>query len=156
MSALIADYRTNKHIPSRKCYQLILEVSEEAFPEVCDILGYPRTGENTYVGIALLDKAILSKKETTEQSEGEKLRTRAVLICKDKLFCEFITEEMPQIRPNGTANEDDAAFFIRTTCHISSRSMLATNEQAQQSFRALMDRFNAWKLEQQYKDNLSR
>ena len=56
MSVIQADYRTFKHIPSRKCYQLIMEVPEELFPEVCRVLYYPATGESNPVAIALLNK----------------------------------------------------------------------------------------------------
>ncbi len=158
MSAISADYKTNKHIPSRKCYQLILEVAEEEFPNVCNVLGYPKTGENTYVGIALLDKAIVRENRTTEQSEGERLRTRAVLLCKDAAFQEYIStfhiKYMDGLKYS--ISEDGAIQAIYDNCDITSRSELSHNRNAQDSFNILLRNFREWKTSQQYADNLSR
>ena len=143
MSAIQADYRTNKHIPSRKCYQLIMEVTEESFPEVCRTLGYPSTGENTYVGIALLEKAAIANAKSKPKTEGERLRTCAIMICKDPAFQEYIGKETSVVP------------YIHMWCGIESRAELATNLEAQRKFRELVDLFNGWELERTYTDNLS-
>lgn len=166
MSAIQADYRTQKHIPSRKCYQLIMEVAEEDYPEVCRVLGYPKTGENTFVGIALLDKGVCDnirkfgsefiaplpiKPVYTEQTEGERLRTRAHTYPKNELFQDFARTFVT----HGTRQEA-AVFAIYEYCNITSRSELATNLEAQNKFKELLAKYESWKLEQQYKDNLGR
>ena len=153
MSAIQSDYRTFKHIPSLKCYQLIMEIPEEEFANVCNVLGYPKTGENTYVGIALLNKAVVKESLTTEQSEGERLRTRAVLLCDDNQFQQF-TKTVKWGAYDGTSLF--AAYCIRDYCGIKSRSELAHDENAQCAFRELLHDFDAWKTSQQYADNLSR
>lgn len=160
MSAIEADYRTTKHVPSRKCYQLILEVPEEAFPNVCQVLGYPKTGENTYVGIALLNtpKSEVNQKQIgskTEVSEGEKLRTRAVMLCNDLSFQKWSAQNNLTINicnPNGI----HATQLIYKYCLITSRSELANNIVAQAKFRELLELYKTWQLENQYSDNLER
>jgi hypothetical protein len=154
MSAIQADYRTNKHIPSRKCYQLIMEVAEENFPEVCKVLGYPATGENVYVGIARLEHGIVSDTGITvskEQTEGERLRTRAVLLCKDAAFQEYCYKQH-----NFSQNEFGAKLLINHCCNIKSRAELATKPFAQDKFKELDRYYKDWLFEQQHADNLGR
>ncbi len=158
MSAIQADYRTFKHIPSRKCYQLIMEVPEESFPNVCGILGYPATGENTFVGIALLNiKGSGMNKSLPEplpepQTEGEKLRTRAVMLCKDRNFQEWVAT----LTFARYGAEGDAVNYIYDKCNIKSRAEIAANIKAQHLFRDILDEYEAWKVSNQYADNLSR
>ncbi len=163
MSAIQADYRTFKHIPSRKCYQLIMEISEESFPSVCGILGYPATGENTFVGIALLDKSIVTKPQSNcdrELSEGEKIRTRAVMLCDDSQFQLYSYSRLQKIRGDTwlpkASNEDIAKEFLYFVLSINSRAELATNTDAQLKFIEVIKFFNEWKVSNRYADNLSR
>lgn len=162
MSAIRADYRTTRHIPSRKCYQIIFEVPEEEFPEVCSVLGYPQTGGNTYVGIALLDKSIcdsnnrnVTEKITGEPTEGERLRTRAVMLCNDDIFQGYCISFGGSSAVIPT-RQDGCATYIRYYCGIESRAEIATNINAQNKFKQLLAEFKAWKLSEQYADNLSR
>jgi len=156
MSAIQADYRTQKHIPSRKCYQLIMEVAEEDYPEVCRVLGYPKTGENTFVGIALLDKGVLKGENSPqlEKTEGERIRTRAHVYPKNEMFCAFVAEQPAYIGYGNT--EKEATQFIYNYCGITSRSEFAKNLDAQIKFKALLAKYESWKLENSYKDNLGR
>lgn len=164
MSAIQSDYRTFKHIPSRKCYQLIMEVPEEEFANVCNVLGYPRTGENTFVGIALLNHTDIhtpsTPKNTQEQTEGERLRTRAIMLCKDDDFTEFCnnlwTIPYNLREKNIEQREKIAANWIYKSCNIKSRSELATNTEAQEKFKQLLDKYKTWQIENQYKDHLDR
>ncbi len=182
------DYRTHKHIPSRSCYQLILEVSEELFPLVCDTLGFPKAGENIFVNVELstpenikeirykensnattpvaIDKPVskdslptepvIRKSLTTEKIEGEKLRTRACIECKNPEFQEFVIYEDRQLAVGYQKSEDGAREFIIDYCIIKSRSDLYNDKEAQSRFLNLMDGFNNWKRDQQYEDNFSR
>ena len=159
MSAIQSDYRTFKHIPSRKCYQLIMEIPEEEFANVCNVLGYPKTGENTYVAIALLNCTPKSNnvpsKVTTEQIEGNKLRTRAVMLCKDNQFQEYTKQTCWSV--NGvSATEECASEHLKAYCGIESRSELATNIEAQQKFRALDQNYKDWLFIQNHAENLDR
>lgn len=148
--AVKGDYRTNKHIPSRSCYQLIIEVPEESFPEVCRTLGYPKTGENTYVAIALLNKDV-----TYTNPEGAKLRTRAVLLCDDFQFQQYCAQS-PDFERIVNPNPHHAKLFIYHVCKIKSRAELATNLDAQNAFTELLSKYETWKLSKTYEDNLNR
>lgn len=159
MTAISGDYRTYKHIPSRSCVQIIIEVPEEAFPNVCEVLGYPITGESKHVGIALLnlpinsDSSVVKESLTTqsenqpsinEKTEGEKLRIRAVMLVKDEEFQLFAYTD------HSEAREDLAISCIYEWCGIKSRSELTTNETAQQLFKELLQKFKEWQYENQY------
>jgi hypothetical protein len=52
MSAIKAVLVNYKRIPSRKAFQIILEVPEEEQKQVHDVLGYPTSGESLWVGVA--------------------------------------------------------------------------------------------------------
>lgn len=54
MSAISAVFVNTKRIASRKAYQIILEVPEEKQDEVHKILGWPKSDESVWVGIARL------------------------------------------------------------------------------------------------------
>lgn len=159
MSAIQADYRTNKHIPSRKCYQLILEVPEEDFPNVCNVLGYPKTGENVYVGMALLNCTPKNNDMVVTYSEGDKLRMRAVMLSKDPQFHKFIGSLIPIPEHEDIRymrDESGAIRCIYEQCNIKSRAELYSNIEAQTKFRELDQKYKTWQLEQTYADNLSR
>lgn len=168
MTAIQADYKTHKHIPSRKQYQLIMEVPEEMFPKVCEVLGYPQTGGNTFVGIALLD---IPEKHTDfhtantpiftpqegDKTEGEKLAQRAGILCGDREFQRFLDSVSDPCKfPGVVGCSETAADILRYICGIKSRKELATNPEAQKKCRELFNKFDQWKTERRYKDNLER
>ena len=166
MAAIKADYRTYKHIPTRSCVQLIIEVPEEAFPNVCAVLGYPITRESKPVGIVLLDESVIEKTlsnstpldnpdtgiTASEKSEGEKLLALSHIRCNDIDFLRYIRIVL-NYRGNTT---DDAAHCIYMECNIKSRSELTTDVAAQEKFRELDQKFKDWQWEQQNHDNLNR
>ena len=79
-------------------------------------------------GAALLDDL------RTGKTEGERLRTRAVLLCKDRQFQEWLEAGdlwQPDVR------EDYSKQILYQKCGIASRSELATNKAAQEKFLAL-------------------
>jgi len=90
-------------------------------------------------------------KPVAEKSEGEKIRTRAVMLCKDSDFQSFSSAVYFNDKDESGAQET-----IKTTCYINSRSELTTNENAQERFLSLVEDFKAWQLENSYADNLNR
>ncbi len=54
MSAIEFEFVTYKHVPTRKAFQITLEIQEEAQAEVFETLGYPTSGESLYVAVARL------------------------------------------------------------------------------------------------------
>ena len=69
----------------------------------------------------------------TVKTERERLRTRAVLLCKDKGFQEL----------HGCMDEGGAAYFVKYACRIKSRSELATNVEAQKRFLEIERQYRA-------------
>ena len=96
----------------------------------------------------------------TEKTRGEKIRTRAALLCKNVKFQEFCyTKKVTfQVDPKNPYTEELAKFVVCNECKIYSRSELAENENAQKKFIALNKEFQEWlnPIENQYADILSR
>lgn len=63
MTAIQAELVNYKRIPSRKAFQIILEVPEEHQRLVHDALGYPISGESLWVGLV----RITPKKESSNR-----------------------------------------------------------------------------------------
>ncbi len=89
------------------------------------------------------------------KTEGENLRTRAVLLCREKKFQEFCAFYV-----GGTiaVNEKDATGVLYCACRIQSRGELATNIAAQSLFKELDRKYLQWlnPIDELYADNLSR
>jgi hypothetical protein len=71
-------------------------------------------------------------------TDGERIRTRAVMLCKDENFQEWAAQIL-----NSNQNEDVAIFLVRSTCGIRSRAELATDPIAQQKFLDLEAQYRA-------------
>ena len=54
MTAIDAEFVNYKHIPTRKAFQIVLEVNEERQREVFECLGYPITGQSMRVAVTRL------------------------------------------------------------------------------------------------------
>lgn len=88
-------------------------------------------------------------------SEGEKLRTRAVLLCGDESFKKFLMgfNNIEGITTQIAPSPED---ILRSYCMIKSRSEIATSIEAQVKFKQLLDEYKDWQIENQYADNLNR
>lgn len=153
-NAIVAGEFTHfRHLKTRKVVVLEVEIPEELFQDAISKLGMPIGGESKPVAIALLDKSVVKESFTGEPTEGEKLRTRAVMLCKERgfqIFCESLDKNIIVF------NENHAREFLINYCNIKSRSELATNIEAQNKFKELLESYKAWQFEQQYGDNLNR
>lgn len=155
-SVVAGEYITFKHVKTRKVVILEVEVPEEHFQHVINTLGMPIGGESKPVAVALLDKQC-AKNAQTEQTEGEKLRTRAILLCQQDDFQSFLdTMSDYGLFPGCVGDSETAAKIVRHYCDIQSRSELAMNIKAQIKFKELLSKFDSWKLSNQYADNLSK
>ncbi len=147
---LCGDFSSFKHIKTRKVFTIEIEFPEEQGRMVLETLGMPIGGESKPVAIALLDN---SKKEVnqkqigtkTEFSEAEKLRTRAILLCRDNEFLKFINSKITS-SVNGLPSESECAWYIKKQCNIKSRSELAYNIDAQIKFKKLLEEYKDWQL----------
>jgi hypothetical protein len=73
-----------------------------------------------------------------ELTEGERLRTRAVLLCRDRRFQEWLCGADPEENM-----EAETAEALRRELELDSRSELATNTAAQAKFLALEAQYRA-------------
>ena len=85
---------------------------------------------------------------------GATARTRAVLLCQDKSFWEYLNSTAY----SGVKSIDGAAECIYDYCDIESRGELAHNKYAEATFRELDREYMQWKnpVDEQYADNLNR
>ncbi len=104
-AAIIGEFTHFKHIKTRKVVVLEVEVPEELFQDVISKLGMPIGGESKPVAVSLLDKQVYNTppvvgKSDIQQTEGEKLRTRAVMLCGDfaSTLCTIAELELAQIQ----------------------------------------------------------
>jgi len=91
-----------------------------------------------------------------EKSEGDKIRIRAVILCKDDLFRNYLRSIIYVTAKDEDGLYDTCKDFILRQCDIESRSELTTNKEAQEKFRQLDQKFKDWQFEQKYPDNLTR
>ena len=149
--ATFSDWRTVK---GRKQLQLIFEVPIEQQKEVLTRLGAPNPSDPLGCAIALIDlssppKAVAnaerSEKGKERYRESDKMQqaaTRAVMMCKDGEFRMWASMEYPRQwqgameRSDGTA-ENIAAIWLRWRLNLESRSEIANNERAYNTFLAL-------------------
>lgn len=71
--------------------------------------------------------------------------TRAVLLCKDPVFQEFLKTEYPTLYNKETPPEQEARDMILHICHINSRSELLTDDDAADAFRKMESQFRMWR-----------
>lgn len=151
------EFVTYSHLKTRKTFSIVIEFPEEQALHVLNTLGSPIGGNSKPVAVALLnseiDRVSYSPGETREQTQGEKLRTRAVLLCKDRDFQIFLESFDRNII---IFNENAARTFLIDYCNISSRSELTIKIEAQNKFKELLEKYKDWQVEQQYADNLER
>lgn len=162
---LSGEFCAFRHIKTRKAFVIEIEFAEEMGQEVLRVLGMPIGGESKPVAVALLGSGTLPKLMPEPKTEGEKLRIKAVILCNERAFEDYcyekyaVTSEAIKFQMNSHNCSVVVARCINVIyqeCNIKSRSELATNLEAQTKFRELLAKFDAWKLENQYSDNLSR
>jgi hypothetical protein len=155
IAALFWDVRTVK---TRSAYQLILEIPLEQADAALKLLGgTPVTGQERWVGIAPLasdgDRFAVTEKpgkiarpdSRPAPSEGERLRTQAVMLCEDERFHSWYFGAWPATIEDlkRRSPKERVADYIRQYCGIASRAELATNPEAQQKFRDLIAQYRA-------------
>ena len=128
-------------------WKLTLTVHPDDFPQS---MAMAPMGTRYMVGYAEIgddDQPVTepTKARPKEEDPGKRAVTRAVLLCKEKSFQEWLG-------PNMSARDDAAdwaAKYVRTHCGIQSRSELSTNEEARKRFEVI-------EMEFKYRDQLER
>lgn len=143
MTAVKGTYANLRPIKSRKVWVLEIEVPEEEITNTTNILGFPNQSESKWVGVALLNKEVMKPKDMS-------LVTRAVMLCKNGYFHNFLAEA----HGIEERNESSAVLALYSLCGMSSRSELASNDDAQSNFKELLERYEQWKTEKNYGEYL--
>ena len=135
-AAFSATFSDFKLIKTRKVAQFIFEVPVEQVDAALKVLGgMPRADAEAWVGIArLTGPKAASEASVAPKTPGEKAVIRAALLCKEADFQKFIRAE----------HEDHAAALVRMRLGIPSRSVLATDESALESFHNLDQQYQQW------------
>lgn len=139
MTVVAGEYVTFKHVKTRKCVVLEIEVPEEQFEDVIDKLGMPVGGNSKPVAIALLDESKVTKAPKVESDN--KIVTRAVMLCKEVAFQRFALEHGEF---GEEISEDNAAEYIKNYCKIDSRSKLKDDIDAQREFADMVLGYKYW------------
>ena len=135
-------------------WKLTLTVHPEDMP--IDLLQAPM---GTAYGLAMVpidyDNPDVGK-PITEKTEGEKIRERACILCKDPTFQNFITKMTWEVED--VYKEPHARSHLLKYCGIESRKELVTNKAAQEKFKELDRKYKDWlnPIEERYKDNFER
>jgi hypothetical protein len=143
VTAFQAEYVDRKYIKTRLSYQLVFEVPAERIREVTAVLG-ELEGQQIWAAIARLADGAGSAPQASgpapsEPSNGERIRTRAVMLCKDINFITWVCDRMNyQVKDHYNAEE-----YLRYACGIASRAELATNLEAQKKFLLLEAQYRA-------------
>lgn len=144
-AAISGEFTTIKHVPSRKVYQLVIEVAEEAAQHAFDTLGMP--GHGGHIALARLVAKPEAPKERTPFTNLP-LARQAAMRCQEPEFERFLAEtgrisELDQ-------NQDRVAIAVRRLCGVTSRSDIGkgpSDRSPQDSgfkWRALDAEYYAW------------
>jgi hypothetical protein len=170
MTAFKAEFVEFKQIKTRSCYQIVLEIPAEQADDALAVLGgVPKPNAQVWVAVARLNEsdgaraAVAPNLPAPEKllapqasgpapsdvpfghrgpTEGERIRTRAVMLCKDEKFQEWATQYIGG-RSYDHWDAEIARQVILSRCGIASRAELATNPEAQKKFLLLEAQYRA-------------
>jgi hypothetical protein len=132
LNATFSDFRLVK---TRQVAQFIFEVDLTQADAALRLLGgVPQPGGERWVTIAPVEDGGGFRPEPSPsvKTEGERIRTRAVLLCKDPRYGAWL---------GYGDDEEAAACHMQRYCKIHSRSELATNVEAQKRYLELERRY---------------
>lgn len=153
-AAISGEFTTIKHVPSRKVYQLVVEIAEEAAQQAFEALGMP--GNGGHVALARLHSPAepIAKPEAPKEREAFSRKPRsqqAGILCEDKNFQRFLAERYQPIWSDAPPHTDFdghesewAAHTVRTVCKVVSRSNLLTGSEAAEHWDHLEAEYYAW------------
>lgn len=146
-AAIKGDLTTMKHVPTRKVYQLIVEIPAEAAAAAFAALGTPGSVEQIPVALARLNLE-------AAKAEGPKERRpftdrpysqQAAIRCGFFEFQDFLVEAHGASRESMlTGGRDYAADIVRKICGVKSRSDLDDSKSAGDLWAGLEAEFYAW------------
>lgn len=145
------DLTTFKHVPTRKVYQLIVEIPAEAAAAAFATLGMPGAVSQIPVAVARLVEGNQEAPKPREPFTEKPYGTQAAIRCQETAFQMFLIEtaRMPD-GPVGAEGVDRAAYAVRLLCGVKSRADIgkgpndrSTNDSGFK-WRALDAEYYAW------------
>lgn len=130
--SLYGEYVTFKHVRSRQCYQLTIEIDESQFSNACEILGHPTSHASKYVEVSLVKDE--PKAEEAPSTKMKSMVTKISIACKDVAFQRMLNVN----------TEEDAIKKVRQLCGIKSRAEIATNENAYKDALKILIDYGNW------------
>lgn len=149
ITGVYADY---KRIPSRKSFQVIVEVPIEQAPLVHAAFGEPNPDGAIWVAVALLNPEHAKLKQAFKDSvevekKGGRLARQAGMVCNEPSFWRFLT--IAQVISDGHSiaitNADEAKRYVYDYCGVESRRDLDHNDSAASNWKGLESEYQAWK-----------
>jgi hypothetical protein len=156
-SSFLATYSDFRLIKGRKVCQFVFEVPLEGANTAYEVLGgMPNPAAECWCAIARLDPHKVGGVATTPRDAGRdrtsalspddppashRLTTRAVMLCKDPLFCKFLEEHSGM----KAVIEEEAAVYIRTHCGVTSRSEIKPGSAAAAKLDFIESAFICWR-----------
>ncbi len=142
VQGVYADY---KRVPSRKTFQLIVEVPIEQAQEVHKAFGEPNPLGATWVAVALLNPEHAKLKQAFKDSveaekKGGRLAKQAGMLCGEVSFRTFLREKHGE----DVHTDEDAKQFLYMYCGIDSRKELDHNTSAADNFDQIDGEYRAW------------
>lgn len=151
IQATFCDFRIVK---GRKQAQLVFELPLEMAQDAITKLGMPQPSDPAWCAIALLnreaaappspDKSAAARERGKEQYRQkdamEQAAVRAVLLCKDKTFQQWMAE-LRDASWHATKGEEYCSAQMRNYLEIASRRDIGSNDRAYQAFLALETQF---------------
>ena len=141
-AAFKATYSDLRFVKSRKVAQVTLELPIEAASAFVSIFGTPDPSKETWVGIAMLDRANVATPPPEKESEKERrpfsslqFSQQAALKCQDEAFARFVSERY---------GENDPTDFVRERCGVDSRSDIKPGTHAARAWIELLAEFDIW------------
>lgn len=142
-AAISGEFTTIKHVPSRKVYQLVVEIAEEAAQQAFEALGMP--GNGGHVALARLH----SPAEPIAKPEAPKERRpfselpysqQAAMRCQEPDLWGFFRNR----GFSSCINADHAAHAVRMACAVGSRSDIVKGTPAGDLWEILEAEYYAW------------
>lgn len=125
-------------IKTRSTFQLIVEIPiEEADKALLALGGWPQPGKERPVAVALL-----STKAIEPKAKRGSLAQQAGILCSDKRFLAFLTENYPHIGAPG--NDFEAATAVRSICGVESRREFDSDPAAGQRWKSIKAQYEGW------------
>lgn len=136
-AAVAGSYADLKLIKSRSVAQLVIEIPIEQAEQAVAAFGIPQPGKEVAVAVALLKQSPTIEHEPRQAKRrfhDMPLPQQAALLCNDKAFARWLIGR-------ADASAEEIADTMRRRLGVTSRSLLATNEEAARRFREMRDQF---------------